>query len=50
MKNDKSEIKRYTIALPKEQFKKVRIMAAERGCAVKMIFEEMLAEYLYKHE
>ena len=45
----KDEIDRYTILLPKSKFKKIRLMAVERDVPIKTIFEEMLDEYLEKH-
>lgn len=46
----KDEIDRYTILLPKSKFKKIRLMAVERDVPIKAIFEEMLDEYLEKHD
>ena len=47
---EKEEIDRYTILLPKSKFKKIRLMAVERDVPIKAIFEEMLDEYLAKHD
>lgn len=49
-KPEKEEIDRYTILLPKSKFKKIRLMAVEREVPIKEIFEEMLDDYLAKHE
>ncbi len=40
---------RYTIILPKSKFKRIRIAAVEREVEIKTIFEEMLDEYLARH-
>ncbi len=46
----KEEIDRYTILLPKSKFKRIRLMAVERDVPIKAIFEEMLDEYLERHD
>lgn len=40
---------RYTIILPKSKFKRIRIAEVEREVKIKTIFEEMLDEYLARH-
>lgn len=47
---EKEEIDRYTVLLPKSKFKKIRMMAVVREVPVKIIFEEMLDEYLANHQ
>lgn len=47
---EKEEIDRYTVLLPKSKFKKIRMMAVVREVPVKTIFEEMLDEYLANHQ
>ena len=45
----KEEIDRYTILLPKSNFKRIRMAAVEREVPIKKIFEEMLDDYLEKN-
>ena len=45
----KEEIDRYTILLPKSKFKRVRMAAVMKEVPIKAIFEEMLDEYLERH-
>lgn len=45
----KEEIDRYTILLPKSKFKRIRMAAVMKEVPIKAIFEEMLDEYLERH-